>query len=581
MVARYAHMYSGLLVQLAVVLGVCLVAWWVPTIGNSWFQILENFGSRIARRKLLAIGVIFVATIGVRLSLLPLLGVPLPSGHDDYSYLLMGDTFAHGRLANPTHPEWPSFETFHVLSHPTYSSIFPPAQGLALAIGEVAGSPWIGVLLSVSAMCSAIVWMLQGWMPARWALLGGVLAMLNLGIVSYWMNSYWGGAMAATGGALVLGALARMRQLQSVGGSLLMGGLIMTSLIMTSLIMGLGIAILANSRPLEGFIFCLPVAGALLIWLSGKRSPPLRATARCVVAPLAAVLLMTIAFMGYYNWRVTGHPLLLPHSLYLHRYYSPIFLWERLKAPVHYGNRQFEDFYNGWIADTYRGTARDVLRMSWEKVRGLPAAFLWTGSLPVLLLLPWVFRDSKIRLLVVELVTCGAGLFLVVYSNPHYAAPLTCVIYALVVQGIRHLRTIRWKGRAVGIAWSRAAIVLLVAVTASNLHHVVRDPDHPYPWSWDRGRGSDACGRVEQQLADQPGKQLIVVRYAASHNPHGEWVYNLADIDGAKIVWARELGTQQDEKLLSYFKDRKAWLFEPDRDATHLKPYPQESPLTR
>jgi len=564
-------MYSGLLVQMAVVLGVSLVALWAPTIGNSWFRRLENFSSQIARRKQFAIGLVFVAAIGVRLSLLPLLGVPLPSGHDDFSYLLMGDTFAHGRLANPVHPEWPSFETFHVLSQPTYSSIFPPAQGLALAIGEVLGSPWIGVLLSVGAMCSAIVWMLQVWMPARWALLGGVLAMLNLGIVSYWMNSYWGGAMAAIGGALILGALPRMRRPQNVR----------SSLIMNSLIMGVGIAILANSRPLEGFIFCLPVAGALLIWLIGKRSPPLSVTAPCVVGPLAVVLSVTITFMGYYNWRVTGHPLLLPHSLYLHGHDSPIFLWERLKAPVHYSNRQFEDFYNVWVVDTYRGTARDILRVSWEKVRAFPAAFLWTGSLPILFLLPWVFRDRKIRLLVVELAVCVVGLFLVVYSNPHYAAPLTCVVYALVVQGIRHLRTIQWTGRRVGIALSRAAIVLLVIVTAGNLYHVVRDPNHPYPWSWDRGRGSDARGRIEQQLADQPGKQLIVVRYAAGHNPHGEWVYNLADIDGERIAWARELGTDQDEKLLSYFKDRKAWLFEPDQDASHLKPYPQEKPFTR
>ena len=266
MLARYAYMYSGLLVQMAVVLGVCLASWWAPTVGNPWFQMVEAFGSRIASRKQLAIALLFFATVGVRLSLLPLLGVPLPSGHDDNSYLLMGDTFAHGRLANPMHPEWPSFETFHVLFQPTYSSIFPPAQGLALAIGEVLGSPWIGVLLSVSAMCSAIVWMLQGWMPARWALLGGVLAMLNLGIVSYWMNSYWGGAMAAIGGALVLGALPRMKRLQNVSSNL-----VMSRLTMVSLIMGVAIAILANSRPLEGFIFCLPVAGALLIWLGGKQ----------------------------------------------------------------------------------------------------------------------------------------------------------------------------------------------------------------------------------------------------------------------------------------------------------------------
>lgn len=552
-------MYFGLLVQLAVVLGVCLVAWWAPGIGNSWFRAVEDLSSRLATRKQLAIGVVFITTVGVRLLLLPLLGVPLAGTHDEWSYLLMGDTFAHGRLANPTHPMWLSFETYHESSLPTYSSIFPPAQGLALAVGEVLGHPWIGVLLSVGAMCAAIVWMLQGWMPARWALLGGVLATLNLGIVSYWMNSYWGGAMAAIGGALALGALPRIQRHHRVR---------------DSLIMGMGLAILANSRPLEGLVFCLTVAGAMLLWLAGKSSPPLRVTAQRVVGPLLLVLFVTAAFVGYYDWRVTGNPLLLPHSLNLRTYYStPIFIWERLRPPLHYNNRQFDDFYNGWVRDNFRGTGRDILRVSWEKARAFPAAFLWTGSLPILLVLPLGLRDRRMRLLSVVFAVCAVGLFLVVYSMPHYAAPLTCVICALLVQGIRHLRTIRWKGRPVGIAWSRAAIVLLVAVTGSNLYHVVHDPDHPYAWSWDRGRGSEGRVRVERQLADQPGKQLIIVRYAPNHNPHGEWVYNLANIDGARILWARELGTEQDEKLLSYFKDRKAWLFEPDRDSAHLKPY--------
>jgi hypothetical protein len=569
MLARYGHMYFGLLAQLAVVLGVCLVAWWEPEIGNSWFRAVEDLGIRLAIRKQMAIGVVFVTTVVVRLLLLPLLGLPLAGTHDEWSYLLMGDTFAHGRLANPTHPMWLSFETFHESSLPTYSSIFPPAQGLALAIGELLGHPWIGVLLSVGVMCAAIIWMLQGWMPARWALLGGMLAMLNLGIVSYWMNSYWGGAMAAIGGALVLGALPRIQQHQRARDSLLMG---------------LGIAVLANSRPLEGLIFCVTVAVAMLLWLAGKSSPPptLGVMAHRVLGPLLVVLFVTGTFVGYYNWRVTGNPLLLPHSLNLRTYYStPIFIWERLRPPLHYNNRQFEDFYNGWVRNNFRGTGRDILRVTWEKVRAFPAAFLWTGSLPILLVFPLVLRDRKMRLLVVEFLVCGVGLFLVVYSMPHYAAPLTCVIYALLVQGIRHLRTIRWNGRLVGIAWSRAAFVLLVAVTVSNLYHVVHDPNHPYAWSWDRGRGSDARVRIEQQLADQPGNQLIVVRYAIGHNPHGEWVYNLADIDGARIVWAREFGAEQDEKLLSYFKDRKVWIFEPDQDWTHLKPYPQEKPSTR
>ena len=155
----------------------------------------------------------------------------------------MGDTFAHFRLSNPPHPMWMSFETFHVNFSPRYASMYPPAQGFVLAIGEWLGNPWIGVLLSCAAMCAVIYWMLLAWLSPRWAMLGGVIAWLKFAVVSYWVNSYWGGAVAATGGALLLGALARLlRQPRS----------------RDAFLFGLALAILANSRPYEGLIFSLP-----------------------------------------------------------------------------------------------------------------------------------------------------------------------------------------------------------------------------------------------------------------------------------------------------------------------------------
>jgi hypothetical protein len=177
------------------------------------------------------------------------------------------------------------------------------------------------------------------------------------------------------------------------------------------------------------------------------------------------------------------------------------------------------------------------------------------------------------RFLFVELLFCLAGIFSVVYYMPHYAAPLNCVIYGLVVQGIRHLRAIRFGTRPAGIGLARASILLLLLTTGFNTYQLIRTPAHAYSLSWNVGAGNPGREAIERQLDQVPGKHLIVVRYGATHNPHGEWVFNHADIDRSRIVWARELDPQQNDKLFTYFKDRQIWLFEPDRNSQTLTPY--------
>ncbi len=56
---------------------------------------------------------------------------------------------------------------------------------------------------------AALLWALEGWFAPPWALFGMLLA-LPLCAFSYWMNSYMGGSAAAIGGALVVGAYARL-----------------------------------------------------------------------------------------------------------------------------------------------------------------------------------------------------------------------------------------------------------------------------------------------------------------------------------------------------------------------------------
>jgi hypothetical protein len=532
-----------------------LLAVLLPGLGENIFIRAERALAHFAERKALAVIAIFLSVITIRLLVLPFLHIPVPGIHDEFSYLLIGDTFAHGRLANPPHPMWISFETFHVNWFPSYSSMYPPAQGLVLALGQLLGHPWIGVLLSNAAMAAAILWMLQAWLPARWALLGATLAAFKLGIASYWMNSYWGGAVAACGGALVLGALARI---------------VRRSRPRDAILLGLGIAILANSRPYEGLLFCIPAAAWFLWWLTGRGGSrgDLRMPVIHTVIPLSIMLVSTAAFMGYYNWRLTGNALLFPHVLNTRTYHTaPMFLWESPKPEISYRNEQFEDFYNGWERDNYRRNRADILRVSKEKAVRCGLTYFWSGLLLALPAMPFLFRDHKFRLLWITLAVGVAGVLVVIWSNAHYAAPLTCVLYALVVQAIRHLRVMHASSRTVGLALSRALVLVLMFGAFIDAARGVCDPLF-WPCEGDPSRAA-----IAEKLQQTPGKHLAMVRYAQDHNVHDEWVYNGADIDGAKVLWARELDAQQNAKLFAYFKDRRIWLVTPDTDNTYLEPY--------
>jgi hypothetical protein len=70
-----------------------------------------------------------------------------------------------------------------------------------------------------------------------------------------------------------------------------------------------------------------------------------------------------------------------------------------------------------------------------------------------------------------------------------------------------------------------------------------------------------------------PGQMLVFVRYSPRHIYQNEWVWNEADIDGARIVYARDLGPEEDEKLIRYYPKRTVWLLEPDEDEPQISAY--------
>ena len=180
--------------------------------------------SKFASHTLLCMVALAILPIALRLALLWAHPIPTPQVLDDFSYLLLGDTLAHFRFANASHPLHQFFETLFVLQQPTYSSIYPPGQGIALAIGKlIFGNPWAGVALSIGAFCALCYWMLRAWISPGWALLGGVFAAIEFGPLSQWMNSFWGGGVSACAGCLVFGALPRLRARGRVRDAILLG----------------------------------------------------------------------------------------------------------------------------------------------------------------------------------------------------------------------------------------------------------------------------------------------------------------------------------------------------------------------
>jgi hypothetical protein len=511
------------------------------------FRRFERWFNSLARKQTASVILVGVLVLTIRAALVPVLGIPSPLTQDEFSYLLAADTFAHGHWTNPPHPMWVHFETFHEIQKPTYMSMYPPGQGAALAIGELLGDPWIGQLFVTAAMCSALCWMLQAWLPPGWALLGGLLAVLRLAILSDWMNTYWGGALAALGGALVFGALPRIKRNLHVRDAPWMG---------------VGLVILANTRPYEGLIFSLPVAASLLAWLVSQRGPKFSAILARVLVPLLIILTLGAVTLGYYDHRTTGDAFVMPHQLNRQTYsQAKYFLWQRPRSVPAYHHAVMRELYDNELQYFEEGiTLTGFFRHAGEKVGLFWKFFLGPALTIPLLAFPWILHDRRMRFPLIAGGVFVLGLAVETWTAPHYFAPGTCILYLVLLQGLRHLRFWKPHGTLIGAALVRAVPLICLAMVVLRITAVLTHVQIERAWP----RGNPARVQIEHRLEQSPGLQLVLVRYSANHIPDNEWVYNAADIDHSKVVWARDMGDRDNQELLNYYPHRHVWLLTPD-----------------
>jgi hypothetical protein len=479
--------------------------------------------------------------IALRLALIPIQPVPIPIVTDEFSHLLLADTLLHGRVANATHPFWQHFESLHILQQPHYVSNYFPGHAAVLAAARAAiGNPWAGILAECLGFLLVLYWALRGWMPTRWAMFGVFLAALRFAVASYWIDAYHGGFLPALGGALVFGAFARLRR---------------SATFWQSCVLGLGFAILATTRPFEGALFAAPIVGAVA-WQYRRNFGSLA----MMTLPAGAFVAVAGLLLGMYFTRVTGSPFVTAYQISQKTYGWPMGLAWTPPPKVEFRHIELQRYYEYELGEREKVDGPiDFIEYLTFRVQEYWRFFIGPMLTIPLILLPQVWRRR--RMLFLALSGALFAILLEGAASPHYLAPATAVIVAILVECIRHLRA----ARTMDIAWLPAvmALVLVLRIGAQAVGLPYTQALNFQSWCC-RVEGNLNKSKIARELGNVPGKHLVLVK--AKTDPYNlfQWIYNDADIDASEIVWARDLGRERDAQLAGYFHDRDVWIVDPN-----------------
>lgn len=493
-----------------------------------------------------------LAGILIRTTLLLIEPIPNPLAHDEFSYLLSGNTLAIGRITNPQPPVPEAFESFHVNLWPTYQSMYLPGVGLFLAIGFLLGNPWLGVLLATSLFCGLVYWAVAGWLPRPYALVMGIVALCVCFDWNWWFDNYFCIAAQGIGGALVIGSVPRILRRKTW---------------LSTLPFALGSALLVLTRPYEGSLVAIPCGLAILWKLHGVSMRRLT----FLVSGTAVILAATLSWLSFYNWRSTGNPLLLPYKInYIQYHITGPFVFSPLhKVPV-YHHQLMKEAYMQMELKTYHLLKSAPLRFMNLKMKVYYHTFIRGFGLVFLFGLFVLWKRKSIRWIpgFVFIIFCLGTIMVAWFPYPQYGAPAAALFFLLIAYGLFHLRHMQF-GRFSGAQLLRGFLFAQIILTASIFYQQMEHRScAPGLWYADVERP-----RVEKLLLQSPGKHLVLVRYSPDHPRLQEWVYNEANLRKARIVWARSTDFDDDRKLIAAFPGRQVWVLEPDKPEKNLGPY--------
>jgi len=452
-----------------------------------------------------------------------------PRIHDEHCYLIQSRMIAAGRLWMPQHPLADFFDTFYMLVHPVYASIYFPGTALLNAPFVRLGCPYWTMPVLVAGLTVALTYRVTTLLIDGVA--GWIAVAMALG--AYGLREFSTMVMAqapmALFGVLILWAWLNWRKEHRLP---------------WAIVLGICCGWAAITRPVDALAFALPVAMAML--LDWRQIPPWRRLATIVLILAAAAPFF--ALQAILNRGTTGSLLSTPYQLYLQQDMPGSGFGFH---PFNAATRPLSTLPQ---KTQYWQTVRlDEIRQ--HTLRHLPADLAWrtvvialctlpSGILALLLLaVPFSLKDRRR-----SIVLCAAPLFLLIYLfNPfflaHYPVPLVPVMAFAIALAVNVLT----QGRD-----SFLPLMILAVCIASlpEFRHDIHDGTIP---------AMPISKLAHDQLASHVQAPAVVLfRFAPTDKSVEEPVYNDDVIwpDDAPIIRAHDLGPRNIEIARYYAAHR-------------------------